>query len=231
MKKNEFILVFLLMSAVSLGCNFSKLLNRSPETNQTFVNGNSNSNRVAGNVSNRNSSDPPTADEKIYKVMADKANELGRTQTTVKLDPNALVKGKVAVVAKKYEFSEDYEIEGFNVYKTDFATEYDLNNLALTKERMAVKPDEIETLVRISCNQGKVIGRFVSPTGNRSVPAHSMVCKVSIIDLKAKTVIAQKTLENKTMEESASVADGDTKHVNLAPWKEIEKYLKSFPVA
>lgn len=232
MRKQKFALVLMILCLVVLGCNFGELMGKKNEVRESNANLSVNSsNRASSNSSNRNSTDPPAESERIYKVMEDKANDLGRTKTTVKLDSKASIKGKVAVVAKKYEFTPDYEIEGFNVYKTDFDSEYSLDRYALTKERMAVKPEEIETLVHINCNQGKSIGRYTSPTGDKSVPAYSMVCKVSIIDYKTLTTVAQKTVENKTLEPKARIDTDDTKYVNLAPWDEIEKYLKSFPVS
>lgn len=228
MKKQKLFLVLLMASFLVLGCRLGSLLAKKPATLSPNIN-RSHSEPVS--TSNGNSYRVPNGSERIYQVMEDKANELGRTVTTVKLDANAKIKGKVAVVTKEYEFSSDYEIEGFNAFKTDFASEYELERFNLTKERMAVKPDEIETLVNVTCNQGKAIGRYISPTGSKSVPAYSMICKVSIIDFPAKTVIAKKTLENRTLEKTASISDDDTKYVNLAPWEEIESYLKSFPIA
>lgn len=228
MKKQQLFLMLLIAGFLVSGCRLGSLLAKESE----ILSPNSNrSNSVPVSNSNDNSYQIPSESERIYQVMEDKANELGRIATTVKLDPNAKIKGKVAVVAKKYEFSSDYEIEGFNAFKTDFGSKYELERFNLSKERMAVKPDEIETLVNITCNQGKAIGRYVSPTGGKSVPAYSMICKVAIIDYPAKTVIAQKTLENRTLEKTVSVADDDTKYVNLAPWEEITDYLRSFQIA
>jgi len=232
MRKQELFLVLLVAVFFVSGCRLSNLLAKQPEMPKLNSNrsdsGPVNSSKVNSNTS---SSQPPTEAERIYKVMEDKANELGRISTTVKLDPNAKIKGKVAVVSKKYEFSSDYEVDGFNAYYSDFASVYQLQSFNLTKERMALKPDEIETLVNITCNQGKAIGRYVSPTGSKAVPAYSMVCKVSIIDYAAKTVVAQTTLENKKLEKTVRIDDDDDKYVNLAPWKEIEEYLKKFPIA
>lgn len=166
-----------------------------------------------------------------YKALADKANELGRSAAKVQISQSPLIKGKVAVVAKRYEFSSDYEIEGFNALHTDFATDYDLKQLNLKKDRMALRPDEIDTLVRLTCNQGSVIGRYTSPKGDRSVPAYSMACVVDIVDYRNSTVIARKKLENRRMETTARINEGASKYVNLAPWTEIGDYLKTVPNA
>ena len=94
---------------------------------------------------------------------------------------------------------------------------------------MALKPDEIETLIHLNCHQGKAIGRFVSKSSGKTVPAFGMTCKVSIIDYKSLTTIAQKTFEDNVMEEeTSSIDEEDKKYVNNPPLDKIQKYLEDF---
>jgi hypothetical protein len=223
--KNGALSVLLLLAFVSLGCGFGKLFaGKNAESNSSNVR--------AGNSANtaNDNSDPngaPSESARVYKIMEDKANELGNTTTSIALDPKAPIKGKLAIVNKKYDFTEDFYIEGFDVYMTSFASDYDLERWGIKKEELAATPDEIDTLVRIKCKRGKKIGSYSS--GGTSIPAYAMVCGVEMIDHKTATVFAQKTFTNNELLDSITTSSNTKDHVALQPTKEIGNYIKSFP--
>lgn len=232
MKNRELFPVLLLIAVVSIGCGFGNLFAKKSATGNGTTNvSNSNVGGSSNSAGNANS-DPygaPPDSARIYKVMDDKADEIGNTPTTIALDSKAVIKGKLAIVNKKYDFSEDFYIEGFDVYGTAFATDYDLERWGVSKDELAAKPDEIDTLVRIKCKRGKRIGQYTS--GGESIPAYAMVCDVALIDFRSAVVFAQKTFTNSKMMDSITVSSTTKEDVALQPTTEIGKYLKSFPRA
>lgn len=231
MNKQHLLPVFLLIAAVSIGCGFGNLFAKKSATGNGITNI-SNSNGGSSNSAGNANSDPygaPPESERIYKVMGDKATEIGNTPTTVALDSKAAIRGKIAIVNRKYDFTEDFYIEGFNAYGTAFATDYDLDRWGIKKEEIAATPDEIDTLVRIKCKRGKKIGQYGS--GGTSIPAYAIVCDVALIDFKSAVVFAQKTFTNSEMMDSITASSTKKEDVALQPVAEIGKYLKKFPRA
>ena len=141
--------------------------------------------------------------------------ELVKIPVTLNLKPDAAMRGKIKIVEKLETglISGGYiSINGYN----DYGFPYD---------KRAAQPEELETLVRIVCAQGNSIGKIGKET------EYASKCEVSLIDYKTLTVIAQKTIENKTLDESRKDSPADGGWIVAPPKKEIEDYLKSFPTS
>lgn len=139
--------------------------------------------------------------------------ELIRAPTTVSLKPDAALKGKIKF-ARMYEEGDPL----ISPVKIDAYTE---NTLPFSKA--TTKPAELETLVKIVCGKGDKIGQFGKTT------QYSSRCEISVIDYKTLTVIAQKTVENRTVDENPSAKDAARVWVTNFPKAEVENYLNSLP--
>lgn len=181
------------------------------------------SKRLLSNSSTPNSNSS-TSNEPRFKVMQDKADELVKLSPPVNLNQNAIIKGKVAIVENG--LSGRAEMKGFDAYKKEF-NELDLDDYGLTRQRMAAKPDEIDTLIQILCEKGKSVAFYRS--GSSIAEAFANVCKVTIIDYRVPAVIAQKTFTNDKPEKKISTYSTTTNYVLGAP-PEIKEYAKSFPL-
>ncbi|MDQ3817084.1 MAG: hypothetical protein M3362_05270 [Acidobacteriota bacterium] len=142
--------------------------------------------------------------------LAGKAEELMNLPTTEKLDSNQKIMGKVAVV-EAYP-NMPVSLEGF---KPD-GTIDQLSAFFFAPQRKAQTLDEIDTLVKVACRQGKAIA-------GSSPISYTSECDVSVIDYKTKTVFAKKSFEN-----SRIPAGGATSNVAPSPSQEIKQYLREF---
>ena len=153
--------------------------------------------------------------DKVQSMTRLDEKELVRLSTTVSLKPDAALKGKIKIVQKYEKGAPEATlnsfIEGSEVYGFPY-------------EKIANKPEELETLVKVACVKGSPIGKV------GKVPQFSSKCEVSLIDYKTLSVIAQKTFENKTLDENTSnISDTFSGWIVAPPKQEIESYLKSFP--
>jgi hypothetical protein len=156
-------------------------------------------------------------DKVIAPVLHDE-KELLRIPVTVNLNPNAAIKGKIMIAQRK-----DYGAIGPREQSTTFSG----NGLyhGLPGDKFSVKPDELETLIKIVCMKGSLIGKVENTT------EYSSKCEVSLIDYKTLNVFAQKTFENKTLDQNVRKEKYPLDWVVKMPEEEIENYLKSFPTA
>ena len=143
-------------------------------------------------------------------------NELIRLPTTVSLNSDAAIKGKIAF-ARKFEKGDagqsPVEIDGYAINDFPF-------------DKRAVKPEEIETLVKITCGKGDKIGQ------KGEAVQYSNRCEVSLIDYKTLTVFAQKTIENKNLDNTPAAKDSKAKiWITDLPEAEIANYLKNLPAS
>ncbi|MBV6495886.1 MAG: hypothetical protein JFAIHJKO_01000 [Pyrinomonadaceae bacterium] len=173
----------------------------------------------------------PPESARVYKVMQDKANELGSLEAAVKLDPSAAIKGKTAIVVHWHDSivdkPEDYRIEGYTQYFDGIAKAKVLDPWGLTPETVPTTPSEIETLVRISCGKGDRIGTF--PAERRApVPAYRRDCLVDIIDYKTKTVVSRETFFSSEIDPHTRVLPIDQEVVASPPYEDIKSYVKNF---
>ncbi|HKO96533.1 MAG TPA: hypothetical protein VJU86_06065 [Pyrinomonadaceae bacterium] len=142
--------------------------------------------------------------------------ELIKLPTTVSLNSDAALKGKIKL-ARQYEEAHISQapviIDGY------------LSSI-FPSSKLATKPEELETLVKIVCGRGDKIGQ----TGKTA--QYSNRCVVSLIDYKSLTVVAQKTIENKSLDTNPSAESAGVKiWVTKFPAAEIESYLKSLPAS
>ncbi len=139
--------------------------------------------------------------------------ELIKLSTTVSLRSDASLKGKIKL-ARQYEEADisqnAVKIDGYLSSVFPFA-------------KLTSKPEELETLIKIVCGKGDKIGQFGKTT------QYSNRCVVSVIDYKTLTVVAQKIIENTTVDDNPSAKNVTKIWVTKMPEKEIENYLKSLP--
>jgi len=155
-----------------------------------------------------------------YKGFIDLAAELARLTFPENLNPGAAIKGKFTVAYKDAggrSVLKGFDLLGKEIYK------YDYEKWGVGPERLAEKPDEIETLVKISCQKGTKIGTV------KRTSVFANKCEVSIIDYKAGNVIAKKLFENKEMRNDVDTNLYPSQYVVLYPFSEIDEYIKSFP--
>jgi hypothetical protein len=189
-----------------------------------IVSTNTNSSSINSGNSNSSNSNSNTPD---FKVMKDKAKEFAKLTPTVKLENKAILKGKIAIV-EHTDTSNEYSIylRGFRSYD-ETIDEDELKNYGVTKDQLAKKPEDVDTLVQTLCSKGGKIGTYITSKG--SVPAYSNSCKVSVINYRDSKIIAQKTFVNRKLEQSVTLSPTATEYVLLYPYDEIQKYVKSLP--
>ncbi len=209
MKNNFGLVVLVLLALTAVSCQLADMLKGSSQSSRS---------------SNVNFANTQPA-KPNFKDFQAKAEELGKLSPPVKLEPKAKMKGKIAVVEKTNYGT--FSVKGFHHEGVEYY-EYDLNNYNLTKEQLALKTDEIDTLVQIGCDKGKAIGQY-NVTGGRTIPAFALNCKVSMIDYKTPAVVAQKTFVSTKLEKDIKVYDSTKEYTAAIPYTEIEKYIKNFP--
>lgn len=217
------------VTGCKMGQMFGKSANSAPDSSNGTTTANSSGSNSGNSSSNSGSDGIPTDEARIYKPMEDAADKLGLMTTTTNLDSTKRISGKIAVVNRKYVFTDDYYTELFSPFFDKFESDDELKNWGIDKTKIATKPDEIETLVRITCKKGKKIGTFRSPDKTKTVPGYGMDCDVEVIDYKAAEVFAKKSFSNNEMPATASIDDDDKDHTVLQPYREIHSYIKNFP--
>jgi hypothetical protein len=191
------------------------------------------SNRTRMDVSNYNSNTSSsnantTSNALNFQPLRDKSKELAKLTPTLKPESKPVLKGKIVIVKNTLADSEysTPDLEGIKSYGEEY-DESVLESYGLTKDRLAVKPEEIDTLVQVLCRKGSRIGTYTTSQG--SVPAYSKTCKVSVINYKDSKIIAQKSFVNSKMEQTVTLSKSDTEYVLLYPYKEIRTYIKGLP--
>lgn len=217
MKHTSFLIALLALALPSISCTIlGGLLQGAKRTNDT-QNFNSNTN-LSTNAS-------PTTAKLDVKNLKDKAKELADKSTPVKLDAKAKIRNKVLVIDKSE--SGTVELKGFN-YTGDDYSEPDLNEFNLKKEDLAVKEDEIKTIILKTCDKGKQLGQY-SLTDGRKIPAYAVNCKVSIIDYQLPAIVAQKSFYSKNLAESINATKYTTEWTAAPPYGDISDYITRFP--
>ncbi len=177
----------------------------------------------ANNANNSSSKNPA-----YYKTFAEKSVELGNLKPSLKLDKTTKIKGKVAVLEKtRGDF--DYKLLGFDVRGNEALQQYisqdedAVKSFGFTFNDLAENLNDLETLIRVSCQNGKVVGRYEG-----GITAISNRCLVSIIDYKTNSVVAQKNFENAKPEDEIKVQKYKTQEILMHPYNEIHDYVKQF---
>jgi len=173
----------------------------------------------------------PPESARVYQVMQDKANELGRPQGEERLDPSVGIKGKTAIVVhwrdNIIDKPEDFRIEGFTQYFDGIAKTKVLDLWGLTPDTVPTKPSEIETLVQVTCRKGNKVGTF--PVEKRApVPAYEMNCLVNMINYKTSTIFSRKIFSNSEIDPNTRVLPIDNEVIASPPYEVIRDYVKNF---
>ena len=200
---SQFPVVLLLMLAVIFGCKLS--------------------NRNSSKSSNVNGPTPTATERPLTEVILDfdsKKDELGKFTAPVELDPAARVKGKVAIVEGE---EGRYTLEGFDYYVFD---EDELKEYGLSKENLALKVEEIDTLVQTNCEKGSRINSYRTEDG-KTIPAYALECETLVFDYKAPSIIARKKFRSVEFVESLKVTSATTDITAIMPTEQVQKYVKS----
>jgi len=153
-----------------------------------------------------------------------KAKEIANASLPLKLDPKAKATGKILIIDKS---KNSVAIKGFDFNDDDYY-QFDLDKYGLKKEDLAVKPDEIQTVILKTCDKGKQIGQYSLSEGKK-IPAYGLDCKVSIINFQISAVVAEKKFPVREMYDSIFTDKAAKEWVAPEPWAEMDKYIKNFP--
>lgn len=196
--------LLLLALAVAFGCKFAG-------TNST-------GSKTAG----VNAPTPSPTATPLSMVIMDfdsKKEELGKFTAPARLDPEAAVRGKVAIVEGE---EGSYTLEGFDYYDYD---EEELRAYGLTREDLALRVEEIDTLVQTNCGKGRRLSSYKSADGG-SVPAYALECETLVFDYKAPAVIARKKFHSEDFVDSLNLSPATTDVTAIRPTEQVQRYVK-----
>lgn len=148
-----------------------------------------------------------------------KREELGEFTAPTRLDSEAGVKGKVAIVEGE---EGSYTLEGFDYYNYD---EEELEAYGLTKDDLALRVEEIDTLVQTNCNKGRRISSYTTSDG-KSIPAYALECETLVFDYKAPAVIARKKFHSEDFVDSLKVSKTTSDVTAIRPTEQVQSYIK-----
>ena len=169
-----------------------------------------------------NSPSPTATASPLAMVILDfdsKREELGEFTASDRLDPDASVKGKVAIVEGE---EGSYTLEGFDYYNYD---EEELQAYGLTKDDLALRLEEIDTLVQTNCSKGRKISSYTTSDG-KSIPGYALDCETLVFDYKAPAVIARKKFRSEDFVDSLKVSPGTTDVTAIRPTEQVQRYIK-----
>ena len=199
-KSSQLLPILMLALVIAFGCKFS---NR--------------------NSTNSDSAPTPTPTATpLSMVIMDfdsKKEELGEFTASTRLDTDAAVKGKVAIVEGE---EGSYTLEGFDYYDYD---EEELEAYGLTKDDLALKVEEIDTLVQTNCSKGRRINSYTTSDG-KSIPAYALECETLVFDYKTPAVIARKKFHSEDFVDSLKVSPTTTDVTAIRPTEQVQKYIK-----
>jgi hypothetical protein len=169
-KKSSRLPALLLVLAVAFGCK--------------FANTNGTGQKTAGAGTPTPS---PTATPLSFVIMDfdGRREELGKFTAPARLYPAAGVRGKVAIVEG---VEGAYTLEGFDYTRVD---EEELRAYGLTEEDLALRVEEIDTLVQTNCGRGRRVSSYTTSDG-KSIPAYALDCETLVFDYKAPAVVARR---------------------------------------
>ena len=197
-------ILVLLALVIAFGCKFS------------------NTRRTNSNSADSNSASPAPTATPLSMVILDfdsKREELGEFTASDRLDADASVKGKVAIVEGE---EGSYTLEGFDYYDYD---EEELEAYGLTKDDLALKVEEIDTLVQTNCSKGRRISSYATSDG-KSIPAYALECETLVFDYKAPAVIARKKFRSEDFVDSLKVSPTTTDVTAIRPTEQVQRYIK-----
>lgn len=193
--------MLLLVLVIAFGCKFS------------------NANRTDSKSAGATPTPTATPLSMVILDFDSKKEELGKFTAATQIDPEASVKGKVAIVEGE---EGSYTLEGFDY------SDYDEDELAaygLTKDDLALRVEEIDTLVQTNCSKGKRISSYRTSDGN-SIPAYALECETLVFDYKAPAVIARKKFQSQDFVDSLKVSPSTTDVTAIRPTEQVQRYIK-----
>lgn len=128
------------------------------------------------------------------KAIVDKTDEYGNLSLPLKAQKDYKLKpGSAALVRKSPESSfvmEGYEFRGGKYYHCTY-----MSGCAqgyLDDKQRAVSLADLKTLIQINCAKGKKVTEVTTSSGPISSDVYASNCKISVLDLETKTIVAQK---------------------------------------
>lgn len=133
------------------------------------------------------------------------AKEIKEFSPSVKITSQPYLKGKTVVVDQydKIE-TEDYISDS---------------------TKRAASPEEIKSIIQISCNNGRSIGTYNTSDG--MIPAYSTVCNVRVIDTTIPAVISEKTFTSTELPQTIQVYKGQTEYTSVPPTEKMRSFVKT----
>lgn len=168
----------------------------------------------------------PLYDREHY---SDRADEIAKVKTRTKLDADHTLDGKVAIVIKPYDFSTEYALELFTSATSDYLDTFALDRYGITKDQVAQTVEDLDTLVRVTCDTKK-LGTYTLSNG-RSIPAKGLDCTVEMIDYRSGTIFAKKTFHHGKLDDFVTISPDSDDYTNFEALTGAEEYIKSFPRA
>ena len=160
----------------------------------------------------------PSLSQIIFELES-KMDELGKFTAPMRLDPEAVVRGKVAIIEGE---EGSFTLEGFEYSQFD---EEELTAYGLAKEDLALKVEEIDTLVQTNCEKGRRISSYRTSDG-KSIPAYALECETLVFDYKAPAVIARKKFHSEDFVDSLNVSSATTDVTAIRPTEQVQRYIK-----
>ena len=180
----------------------------------------SNTNRTDSNSSGVPTPTPTATPLSMVILDFDsKKEELGEFTAPTRLDTEAGVKGKVAIVEGE---EGSYTLEGFDYSDYD---EEELEAYGLTKDDLALRVEEIDTLVQTNCSKGRRINSYTTSDG-KTIPAYALECETLVFDYKAPAVIARKKFRSEDFVDSLKVSKATEDITAIRPTEQVQKYIK-----
>ena len=196
--------LLLLALAVAFGCK--------------FANTNSTGSKTAG-VNSPTPTPTPTPLSMVILDFDSKKEELGKFTAPARLDSAGGVRGKVAIVEGE---EGSYTLEGFDYYDYD---EEELRAYGLTKADLALRVEEIDTLVQTNCVKGRRISSYRTSDG-KSIPAYALDCETLVFDYKAPAIIARKKFHSEEFVDSLNLSRSTTDVTAIRPTEQVQRYIK-----
>lgn len=166
---------------------------------------------------------------KEFAAMVGKKAELAAFPTSEKLSKKPAIKGKIAIVGTHDDlvlldrFSEDGAI-----FYDDRPIPSETFSNFLPPEIYAKNPNEIETLIKISCvsKTGSAQYSKLGESKEETMDYKYVICDIGLIDYKNATLVAKKQVGKNV---APTVINSRT--IAKTPWADICEYLRSFPGA
>jgi len=149
-----------------------------------------------------------------------KADELWEFHAPRELNPKARIKGKIAFLWRTSNGIDMHLFDDKNS-KVDKKT---LDYYGFKEDEIAIKVDEIDTLIKVWCLKGDQIGEYQS---GRAIPAYAKECDVDVIDYRNRTTFAEREIINRKMERTVEISINASEYILEPPFDQIRKYLKS----